>query len=236
MLGHGRCQRQRPCFNGDEVFAPLFSKSGRFPLTEKPAYALKADAIGVLHAPQASHDCLCPARGAPGMRFLSRGIEAVLFGGRMLLVPIYLAMLVLLAMLMVYFVGELIHAMPSLPGMSEKDLIILTVSLVDLSLTANLVVLVILSGYENFVRRVTFTEDDVRPAWLVRINFTGLKLRLLGTITAIAAVHLLGSFLEVSSQNDRDLFWQVVMVLVFPVLGLLLALTDRLSDQTHEVN
>jgi uncharacterized protein (TIGR00645 family) len=161
------------------------------------------------------------------MRFL----EALLFGGRMLLVPIYLAMLALLAMLMVYFVSDLAHALPTLPGMSEKDLIILTVSLIDLSLTANLVVLTIFSGYENFVRRVTFTENDARPAWLVRINFSGLKLRLLATVTVIAAVHLLGSFLEVSSQNDRDLFWQVVVVVVFAVLGLLLALTDRLSNR-----
>jgi uncharacterized protein (TIGR00645 family) len=161
------------------------------------------------------------------MRFL----EALLFGGRMLLVPIYLAMLALLAMLMVYFVSDLAHALPALPGMSEKDLIILTVSLIDLSLTANLVVLTIFSGYENFVRRVNFTENDVRPAWLVRINFSGLKLRLMATVTVIAAVHLLGSFLEVSSQNDRDLFWQVVVVVVFAVLGLLLALTDRLSNR-----
>ena len=170
----------------------------------------------------------------PGMSFLTRGIEALLFGGRMLLVPIFIAMLALLAMLMVYFVSELIHALPTLPGMSEKDLIILTVSLIDLSLTANLVVLVILSGYENFVRRVTFTENDARPAWLVRINFTGLKLRLIATITVIAAVHLLGSFLEVDSQNNRDLFWQVVVVLVFAALGLLLALTDRLSNQERD--
>ncbi len=168
------------------------------------------------------------------MRPLSHGIEAVLFGGRLLLVPIYLAMLALLTMLMVYFVSELIHALPALPGMSENDLIILTVSLIDLSLTANLVVLVILSGYGNFVHRVTFTENDTRPAWLVRINFNGLKVRLIATITVIAAVHLLGSFLEIGSQNDRDLFWQVVVVLVFAVLGVLLALTDRLSKQESD--
>lgn len=165
------------------------------------------------------------------MRFLFRWIEMLLFGGRLLLVPIYLAMLVLLATLIVYFIGELAHALPGLPGMSEKDLILLTVSLIDLSLTANLVVLVTLSGYENFVRRVSFSAKDERPEWLVRIDFSGLKLRLIATITVIAAVHLLGSFLEVDSQNDRDLFWQVVMVVAFAVLGLLLALTDRLSNR-----
>jgi uncharacterized protein (TIGR00645 family) len=118
--------------------------------------------------------------------------------------------------------------------MSEKDLILLTVSLIDLSLTANLVVLVTLSGYENFVRRVSFTEHDARPAWLAQINFSGLKLRLIATITVIAAVHLLGSFLEVSSETNRDLFWQVVVTLVFAVLGLMLALTDRLSDRDQD--
>lgn len=168
------------------------------------------------------------------MKLLVRWIEAVLFGGRMLLVPIYLAMLVLLATLIVYFIGELAHALPTLPGMSEKDLILLTVSLIDLSLTANLVVLVTLSGYENFVRRVSFTEQDARPEWLARINFSGLKLRLIATITVIAAVHLLGSFLEVGSETNRDLFWQVVVTLVFAVLGLMLALTDRLSDREVE--
>ncbi|HTJ91210.1 MAG TPA: YqhA family protein [Acidocella sp.] len=168
------------------------------------------------------------------MRVLSRWIEVLLFSGRLLLVPIYLAMLVLLATLIVYFLSELAHALPALPGMSEKDLILLTVSLIDLSLTANLVVLVTLSGYENFVRRVTFMESDTRPEWLVRINFSGLKLRLIATITVIAAVHLLGSFLEISSQKDRDLLWQVVVVLAFAVLGLLLALTDRLTGQEKD--
>ncbi|HVE22254.1 MAG TPA: YqhA family protein, partial [Acidocella sp.] len=120
---------------------------------------------------------------------------------------------------------------PTLPEMSEKDLILLTVSLIDLSLTANLVVLVTLSGYENFVSRVSFKDNDSRPEWLARINFSGLKLRLIATITVIAAVHLLGSFLEVGSEANRDLFWQVVVTLVFAVLGLMLALTDRLSDR-----
>jgi uncharacterized protein (TIGR00645 family) len=195
------------------------------------------DRIGVPHglcSPAAYGYSRRRADSPPGMKFLSRWIEALLFGGRLLLVPIYLAMLVLLATLIVYFLSELAHALPALPGMSEKDLILLTVSLIDLSLTANLVVLVTLSGYENFVRRVTFIESDMRPEWLVRINFSGLKLRLIATITVIAAVHLLGSFLEVSSQNDRDLLWQVVVVLVFALLGLLLALTDRLSGQEND--
>ena len=100
----------------------------------------------------------------------ARIIEAVLFGGRWLIVPIYLAMLVLLGIIVVYFLGELAHALPGIVSISENDLIALTLSLIDLSLTANLVVLVILSGYENFVRRVEVTPGDPRPEWMARID------------------------------------------------------------------
>lgn len=160
---------------------------------------------------------------------LSRIIEALLFGGRWLLVPIYLSMLGLLAMLAAYFVGELVHAVPTLITMSENDLIILTLSLVDLSLTANLVVLVILSGYENFVRRVEFAPGDPRPEWMGKIDFSALKLKLLASITVIGAVHLLRSFLEIGAETDRDLLWQVVIVGIFGLLSLLLAVTDKIS-------
>jgi uncharacterized protein (TIGR00645 family) len=164
----------------------------------------------------------------------ARLIESLLFGGRLLLIPLYLAMLALLAMLVLYFLGELIHAVPMLPGMSENDLIVLTLSLVDLSLSANLVVLVIISGYENFVRRVAFSEGDSRPEWMSHIDFTGLKLKLLGSVTVIAAVHLLRSFLEVDQQQDRSLLWQVVIVLVFALAGLILAATDRMEAGPHK--
>src|SRR5271165_625973 len=138
----------------------------------------------------------------------ARIIEAVLFGGRWLIVPIYLAMLVLLAILVAYFIGELAHAIPDLPGYTENDLIILTLSLIDLSLTANLVVLVTLSGYENFVRRIDIVDRDTWPKGLVAVDFSALKLKTLASVTVIAAVHLLRSFLEISTENDRDLLWQ----------------------------
>ncbi len=168
------------------------------------------------------------------MNRISSLIESILFGGRLLLVPMYLAMLALLAMQLLYFIGELVHAVPNLPTMRENDLIILTLSLIDLSLSANLVVLVILSGYENFVRRVEFKENDRRPEWLVRIDFTGLKLKLLGSLTVIAAVHLLRSFLDVDNQSPHSLLWQVIIVAVFALAGLILAYTDQISGETHK--
>ncbi len=166
----------------------------------------------------------------------ARIIEAFLFGGRWLIVPIYLAMLVLLGILVAYFIGELVHAIPDLPRYSENDLIILTLSLIDLSLTANLVVLVTLSGYENFVRRIDLVDHDTWPKGLVAVDFSALKLKTLASVTVIAAVHLLRSFLEIQTESDRDLLWQVVIVVTFGGLSLLLAVTDRLSPDENRKN
>ncbi|HET9148742.1 MAG TPA: YqhA family protein, partial [Acetobacteraceae bacterium] len=143
------------------------------------------------------HDNPEPAAPEPQSNRMIRFIEALLFGGRWLLAPLYIAMLVLLAMLVARFILEIVHAVPLLPRMDETKLIMLTLSLIDLSLAANLVVLVILTGYENFVARITMAEGDLRPQWMGNIDFSGLKLKLMGSVTAIAAVHVLRVFLEV---------------------------------------
>ncbi len=161
----------------------------------------------------------------------ARIIEAVLFGGRWLIVPVYIAMLGLLGIIVVYFIGELVHALPILTKFTQDDLIALTLSLIDLSLTANLIVLVILSGYENFVRQVEFHEDDPRPDWMRKIDFSGLKLKLLASMAVIAAAHLLRSLLNVTQEANRDLAWQLGIVLSFGVLALLLAVTDKVEHK-----
>lgn len=162
-----------------------------------------------------------------------RVLEAIIFGGRWLIVPIYLSMLFLLAVLVGYFVSEIIHAIPSIEKISDTQLLLFTLSLIDLSLTANLVVLVILSGYENFVRKVEFNKIDPRPEWMSHIDFAGLKLKLLSSMTVIAAVQLLRSFLNIDNETDRSLFWQIVIVLGFGVLSVLLALADRVDGKNH---
>ncbi len=160
-------------------------------------------------------------------------IETLFFAARWLMLPVYVAMIVLLGMLVIYFMAELAHAVPNLLQMSEKDLIVLTLSLIDLSLSANLVVLVILSGYENFVSRVNLPPSDTRPEWLSKIDFSGLKLKILGSITVIAAVHMLGDFLDPNALQSGELGWQVVIVAVFALLGLIFAVTDKISANSH---
>lgn len=166
-----------------------------------------------------------PRRNPP----LVRLVEALLFGGRWLLAPLYLAMLVLLALIVLRFITELVHAAPMLLAMDETRVIMSTLSLIDLSLTANLIVLVILSGYENFVARIDLAEGDRRPEWMGSIDFGGLKLKMMGAITVIAAVHVLRVFLEVRTETDRVVLYQPGLMLALVVTGLLLALTDRIA-------
>lgn len=163
-----------------------------------------------------------------------RLIENILFGGRWLLVPMYMAMLGVLVLLAAYFIGELAHALPQMMTITENDLLILALSLIDLVLTANLVVVVVISGYESFVRRVEISPDDMRPEWMGKIEFSSLKLRLLTAVTVIGAVHLLRSFLAVDKESEHDLLWQVVIVLTFGVLSALLAVADWLNGLGKE--
>jgi uncharacterized protein (TIGR00645 family) len=165
----------------------------------------------------------------PRRPVIVRAIEALLFAGRWLLAPLYLAMLVLLAMLVARFILELVHAVPMLPRMTETALVMLALSLIDLSLAANLVVLVILSGYENFVSRIDLAAGDPRPRWMGDIDYSGLKLKLMASITAIAAVHVLRVFFEIRAEPDRVVYWQAGLMLAFVITGLLLALTDRVA-------
>ncbi len=164
------------------------------------------------------------------MKRVVAAIERILLASRWLLVPIYLGMVLLLGMLVFSFLVDIIHALPKLLQMSENNLVILTLSLIDLSLAANLVVLVVLSGYENFVTSIGSSAEGNAPIWLTDINFGGLKLKLLGPITVIAAVHLLASFQEVEQQEERELGWQVLIVVVFAMLGLIFAITDRIGS------
>jgi uncharacterized protein (TIGR00645 family) len=163
----------------------------------------------------------------------ARILEAILFGGRWLTIPIYLAMLALLGAVVVYFLKEFAHTLPGLMAMSESAVLIFTLTLIDLSLTANLIVLVIFSGYENFIRRVALTAEDTRPEWMGRIDFAELKLKLLGSITVIAAVDLLRGYLEIDGETDRNLLWKVIIVALFGGLSLLFALTDWITDHAH---
>ena len=159
-----------------------------------------------------------------------RILEKILFSSRWLLAPIYLGLIVGVVALVVKDVQHLIHIVPNILSGSESDLVLDILGLIDLSLTASLVIIVVFSGYENFVSRITSTGQEDWPEWMSKIDFTGLKLKLLSSIVAISAIQLLRVFMDIAKTSDRELMWSVIIHVVFVVSGLLLALTDRMTE------
>jgi uncharacterized protein (TIGR00645 family) len=156
-------------------------------------------------------------------------LEKILFASRWVLAPFYLGLALALFVLLIRFAVELAHLTAIAFEATESQVILGILALVDLTLTGSLIIIVIFSGYENFVSKVEHSGHRDWPEWMASIDFTALKLKLLSSIVAISAIQLLKQFMSVSTVSDRDLFWLVVIHVVFVVSSVLLALSDRLS-------
>ncbi|HJU16893.1 MAG TPA: TIGR00645 family protein [Stellaceae bacterium] len=168
-----------------------------------------------------------------GVRRTETWLEAGLFAGRWLLAPVYVGLLVALGMITVKFVQELVVTIPGLLGMKERELVIFVLSLVDLALLGNLLLMVAFVGYENFVSKLHVETHEDRPGWIGLVDFSGLKIKLLSSIVAISAIHLLRTFLDLGAIPKDDVAWQLAIHLGFVVSGLLLAWMNRLLGETH---
>ncbi|HVI27267.1 TIGR00645 family protein [Hansschlegelia sp.] len=164
---------------------------------------------------------------------IEKVIERGLFASRWLMAPFYIGLVVGLVLLLIKFGQELLHFAESVLHATESEVILGILSLIDLSLTANLVLLVIFSGYENFVSRMDLHDHSERPEWMGKIDFSGLKLKLIASIVAISAIQLLKAFMDLNSATDRDLWWMAGIHVVFVGSGVFLALSDWLSDHAH---
>jgi uncharacterized protein (TIGR00645 family) len=162
-----------------------------------------------------------------------RAFERFLFASRWLMVPFYLGLIAALAALIFVFARDLIEEISKLAALSETDIIVWVLSLVDLSLAANLLVMVIFAGYENFVSKMDIGDHPDRPTWMGKVDFSGMKLKLVASIVAISAIHLLRAFMEVATVDDRSLKWMVIIHLTFIVSGVLLAVMDWVTEQVE---
>ena len=166
-------------------------------------------------------------------RQTERLIETAIFASRWILAPFYLGLALALFVLLIKFMFELVHIAQIAFTATESQVILGLLALVDLSLTGSLVVIVIFSGYENFVSKIDHSRHRDWPEWMGTIDFTALKIKLLGSIVAISAIQLLKQFMSIATVSDRDLFWLVIIHVVFVVSSVLLALSDRISASTH---
>lgn len=164
---------------------------------------------------------------------LERPMERLIFASRWIMAPFYVGLAAALLLLLVKFAMHLVEAVPALLGMSESDLILVILSLIDLCLVGNLLIIVIFSGYENFVSKLDVRGHPDWPEWISKIDFGGLKLKLVASIVAISAIALLKSFMDVNKVTPEQLKWQVIVHLTFVVSGVLLALMDWLAERAR---
>ncbi|MCZ8184876.1 MAG: TIGR00645 family protein [Beijerinckiaceae bacterium] len=162
---------------------------------------------------------------------IERLLEQFLFRSRWLLAPFYVMLVVSLCVLLLKAGQETVHFVVHALSATESDVILGVLALVDLTLTGSLIIIVIFSGYENFVSKIEVEDAKDWPEWMGKIDFSGLKLKLLSSIVAISGIQVLKAFMNVKNISDRDLIWLVVIHLVFVGSGLLMALTDKLSGE-----
>jgi uncharacterized protein (TIGR00645 family) len=164
-------------------------------------------------------------------------LERSLFASRWLMAPFYIGLVIGLAALLAVFVQELIHEIPHvIQSGKPDDAIVMALSLIDLSLAGNLMLIVIFSGYENFVSKIDVGEHVDRPEWMGTLDFTGLKMKLIASIVAISAVALLRAFMALAEQGVEPdmakLGWMVGLHLTFLVSGVLMAVMDWLGQKS----
>lgn len=170
------------------------------------------------------------ARRAP---VVERWIEKIIFASRWLLAPFYVGLVVALLVLLLKFVQELAHFVVHPFASTESDVILGVLTLIDLTFTGSLIVIVVFSGYENFVSKIEVDGSEDWPEWMSKIDFTGLKLKLMSSIVAISAIQLLKIFMNLPKTSDREIMWYVGLHVVFVVSGLVFALTDRIGEGGH---
>jgi uncharacterized protein (TIGR00645 family) len=168
---------------------------------------------------------------------VEHALESVLFASRWLMAPFYLLMVAALAMLLVKFAQESWHIVTHTLAMTESEAVLAVLSLIDITLTGNLLLMVLFAGYENFVSKMDIGDHKDRPEWMGKVDFAGLKLKLVASIVAISGINLLKHFMalepgHMTSAKEHQLFWMVVIHLVFIASGVMLAYMDKIVAST----
>jgi uncharacterized protein (TIGR00645 family) len=171
-----------------------------------------------------------PYRPNPKLKRVEQGLETLLFNSRWMMAPFYVGLAISLAVLLLKFCMMLWEFIIHAPGSKETDIILGALSLIDVSLTGNLILIVMFSGYENFVSKIDPGEHPDWPDWMTKVDFGSLKQKLLASIVAISAIQVLKAFMNIDVVFDAQKFaWLVGIHLAFVFSTLMLALSDRWS-------
>ena len=167
------------------------------------------------------------------MKRIEHGLETFIFNSRWLLAPFYLGLVLAIGLLLVKFIKSFLASLPVVFEGSGGDTMIAILSLVDITLVANLLLIIIFAGYENFISKINTGDNEDRPEWMGHVSFSDLKLKLIGSIVAISGIDVLKYFVNVQHATDRELMWVVIIHLTLLLSGVMFALMDRIAGGGH---
>ncbi len=163
-------------------------------------------------------------------------LERLMFASRWLMAPFYLGLVVCLVVLLITFFSELIHFFTGGMTFEETEIILFALTLIDLSFTGNLLLIVIFSGYENFVSKIDIANHEDRPSWMGTVDFSGLKLKLISSIVAISGIHLLKLFFNLNNYSQEQITLFIAVHLTFVISGVILAYMDYIVEKTKALH
>lgn len=161
---------------------------------------------------------------------MERTIESLLYASRWLLAPIYFGLSLALLALGIKFFEEIFHILPAVFAIKETDLVLMILSLIDIALVGGLLVMVMFSGYENFVSQIDLKDNTEKLSWLGKLDSGSLKQKVAASIVAISSIHLLKAFMNAQQIDNEKLMWYVIIHMTFVLSAIGMAWVDRLND------
>ena len=160
-------------------------------------------------------------------------MEGFIFWSRWLQAPLYLGLIIAQGVYVYQFMHELIHLVTKAGSLTEVEVMLIVLGLIDVVMIANLLIMVIIGGYETFVSKLDLEGNPDQPEWLSHVNAGVLKVKLAVALISISSIHLLRSFMDISKVSDRELIAQSSIHVVFLISAIIMAWIDKISSQTH---
>ncbi|MCM8530943.1 MAG: TIGR00645 family protein [Lentisphaeraceae bacterium] len=165
------------------------------------------------------------------LKNLEKKFESLLFMSRWLLAPFYLGLMLGVVLLLFKFFKELFTTFSTVLTMNGNEIVLSILTLVDISLIANLLIIIIFSGYESFVSKIDVDDHEDKPGWMGKVGFAALKIKVIGSIVAISAIELLKIFVNTSDYDPENIKWKIIIHITFVVSGVLFAVMDRTTKK-----
>ena len=164
------------------------------------------------------------------MNVIEAKLEKALYASRWLLAPLYIGLSLALILLSIKFFQEVIHFFPLILASNESQLVLVILSMVDMALVGGLIVMVMLSGYENFVSRIDIEDGEEKLSWLGKLDSGSLKQKVAASIVAISSIHLLQKFMDAEQIDNEKLMWFVIIHMTFVLSAIGMAWVDKMNQ------